>query len=350
MTTTPHRIPIHPDTRSRLVRLVYGYMAAQMVHTAVRLGIPDLLGAGPRDSAELAARTGAHQPSLHRLLRALASFGVLTEPEPGRFGLGDMAVPLTEHAEHRFTALTQLFCSTEFWRSWSDLEHSIRTGGAAFEHVYGVPFFQYLTDAPELLATFNAAMAENAHFEAPRFVSGYDFGRYDSIMDIGGGDGTLLHAILDAHPSMRGVILETPAVAEQARAATALAGLSDRCEVVAGDFFEGVPAGGQALLIKSVIHNWDDERCVAILRNCRAAIRPDGVLLVLEPVLPARMESATCVETVMSDLNMLALTSGGFERTEADFRRILGAAGFTLSAISETIPATDFRVIEARAS
>jgi len=346
--TTPQRIQVPPETRSRLVRLVYGYMAAQMVHTAVRLGIPDLLDGGPRDSAELAAETGAHQPSLHRLLRALASFGVLTEPEPGRFGLDDLAVPLTEHAEDSFTALTKLFCSTEFWRSWSELEHSIRTGGAAFEHVYGVPFFQYLTDAPELLATFNAAMAENAHFEAPRFVAGYDFGAFDSIVDVGGGNGTLLHAILDAHPSMRGVIFETPAVAAQARAATELAGLADRCAVVEGDFFAGVSGEGQALLVKSVIHNWDDERCVALLRNCRAALRPDGVLLVLEPVLPARMESATCVETVMSDLNMLALTSGGFERTEADFRRILGAAGLALTSISETIAATDFRVIEAR--
>ncbi len=350
MTTTPQRIPVQPETRSRLVRLVYGYMAAQMVHTAVRLGIPDLLDAGPRDSAELAAETGAHQPSLHRLLRALASFGVLTEPEPGRFGLADLAIPLTRHAEDRFSALTRLFCSPEFWRSWTELEHSIRTGGAAFEHVYGVPFFQYLTNTPDLLATFNEAMAENAHFEAPRFVSGYDFGRYDSIVDIGGGNGTLLHAILDAHPAMRGVILETPAVAEQARAATEAAGLSARCEVVAGDFFAAVPAGAQALLLKSVIHNWDDERCVTILRNCRAAVRPDGVLLVLEPVLPARMESATCVETVMSDLNMLTLTSGGFERTEADFHRVLAAGGFALTAISDTIAATDFRVIEARAA
>jgi SAM-dependent methyltransferase len=350
MTTTPQRVPVQPETRSRLVRLVYGYMAAQMVHTAVRLGIPDLLDAGPRDSAELAAETGAHQPSLHRLLRALASFGVLTEPEPGRFGLADLAIPLTRHAEDRFSALTRLFCSPEFWRSWTELEHSIRTGGAAFEHVYGVPFFQYLTNTPDLLATFNEAMAENAHFEAPRFVSGYDFGRYDSIVDIGGGNGTLLHAILDAHPAMRGVILETPAVAEQARAATEAAGLSARCEVVAGDFFAAVPAGAQALLLKSVIHNWDDERCVTILRNCRAAVRPDGVLLVLEPVLPARMESATCVETVMSDLNMLTLTSGGFERTEADFHRVLAAGGFALTAISDTIAATDFRVIEARAA
>ncbi|WP_433126367.1 methyltransferase [Micromonospora sp. CA-240977] len=340
-------VRIEPETRAQLIRLTYGYMASRMIHTAVRLGLPDLLDGVARDSVELAERIGAHAPSLHRLLRALAGLGLLAETEPGRFRLATLGAPLSRRAEHRTTALTELFLSAEFWDSWQNLEHSIRTGRAAFDNVHGRPFFAYLDEHPALLEVFNEAMAENARFEAPRFVSGYDFGRYPELLDVGGGNGALLHAILAAHPDSRGIIFETPTVAEQARAATVTAGLAERCRVIEGDFFVGVPAQADAVLLKSVMHNWDDERCVTILRNCRPAIRPGGRLLLLEPVLPTPMQSQTCVESVLSDINMLALTAGGFERTEDTFRRILDAAGYTLGAISATIAATDFRVIEA---
>jgi len=340
-------VEVDPDARAQLIRLTYGYMASRMIHTAVRLGLPDLLDGTAYDSAELAELTGTHAPSLHRLLRALASLGLLAEPEPGRFVLAGLGLPLSRRAGDRTTALTELFLSDEFWVSWQHLEHSIRTGEAAFEHVHGSSFFAYLDEHPQLLGTFNDAMAENARFEAPRFVAGFDFGRFATLLDIGGGNGALLHAILAAHPASRGIIFETPSVAEQARAATEAAGLTGRCEVISGDFFAAVPAAADAVLLKSVMHNWDDDRCVAILRNCRPAVRPGGRLLLLEPVLPARMQSQTCVESVLSDVNMLALTAGGFERTEASFRQILDAAGYALHAISDTIAATDFRVVEA---
>ncbi|MFI6498046.1 methyltransferase [Nonomuraea typhae] len=337
-----------PRGRGALVRLVYGYMASQMIHVAVRLGVFDLVREAPRTDEELAGKTGTHPPSLLRLLRALASLGLLTEVEPRRFGPAGTGTRLESGAADGLNAITRLFCSPEFWASWGNLQYSIETGKPAFELVHGMSFFTYLERHEELAATFNDAMAENASFEAPRFVAGYDFSRFSRIVDVGGGNGSLLLAILARYPDLRGVVFETPPVAAEARATVAAAGLVDRCAVVEGDFFEKIPVTGDAFLVKSVVHNWDDDRCVALLRTCRAAMPPEAALLVLEPVLPAVMESAVCVETVMSDLNMLALTAGGFERSEADFRRLFTRAGLALVSISPTIEATDFRVIEAR--
>ncbi|MEU2603669.1 methyltransferase [Streptomyces albus] len=336
------------ERRALLVRMTYGYMTSQMIRTAVELRISELLGDGPRTGAELASLTGTHPPSLHRLLRSLVTFGVLTEPEPGTFGRTSTGALLDASAPGHLTDIAALFCGEEFWHSWSCLTHSITTGEAAFDTLHGTDFYSYIAQHPKFAQTFRAAMAANAAFEAPFIVAGYDFSPYRTLVDVGGGDGTLLAAVLEHCPGGRGIVLETPAMAEQARERLAEAGLADRSEVVAGDFFDKVPEGGDGYLLKSVLHNWDDARAIDLLRSCRAAMDSSGTLLVLEPVLPGTARESVCVETAFSDLNMLVLTAGGFERTEAQLRYIFAEAGFELAGISPTIEATDFRVVRGR--
>ncbi|KUF19189.1 methyltransferase [Streptomyces silvensis] len=335
-------------TRALLVRMAYGYMTSQAIHTAVRLRVPELLGDGERDSVELALLTGTHAPSLHRLLRALTAFGVLRETAPGRFANAPTGALLAPSAPGHLADITRLFCGQEFWSSWSRLTHSITTGEAAFDTVYGTDFYDHVARHPEFAQLFGDAMAANAAFEAPFVVAGFDFSPYRTLVDVGGGDGTLLAAILSAHPEGRGVVLETPAMAVQAREKLAAAGLAARAEVVPGDFFDQVPVGGEGYLLKSVLHNWDDERCVGILRRCREAMEETGTLLVVEPVLPDTARESVCVESAFSDLNMLVLTAGGFERTERQLRDIFTRAGFALESVSATIEATDFRVVRGR--
>ncbi|WP_051795021.1 methyltransferase [Kibdelosporangium aridum] len=337
-----------PGTRNALVLRIYGFMISQLIHTAVELGIPDRLRDRPTASADLAAEAGTAPQPTHRLLRALAAVGVLDEPEQDRFVLSSFGEPLAENTEHSLSAITKLFCSPEVLRSWSELTHSIRTGESAFEHIHGMGLFPYLGGVPELAETFHTAMSENARFELPSIAAGYDFGQFRTIVDVGGGNGTLLSAILTRHPGTRGVLLDTAVGAAEATALLAANGLAERCDVVAGDFLESVPSGGDAYLIKSVLHNWDDDRVVRVLRNCRQAMGTTGTLLLIEPVVPAVTGPDTRIETVLSDLNMLVMTAGGKERTERQFRELLAAAGFILVSVTAPLPGTDLRVLQAK--
>lgn len=340
-------IPGGQDTRNALVLRIYGFMISQVIHTAVELYIPNRLRHGPTSSADLAAMIGTNPGATHRLLRALAAIGVLNEPEQDRYVLSEFGAPLATDVGHSLSAITKLFCSKEVLQSWGELTHSIRTGSSAFQHVHDTGLFPYLGDNPELAGVFHTAMSENARFELPSIASGYDFGRFGTIVDVGGGNGTLLGAILTRYPGSRGILLDTAAGAAEAAAYLSASGLVKRCEVVAGDFFDSVPSGGDAYLIKSVVHNWDDERVVRVLRNCRQAMGETGTLLLIEPVVPAVTGPSTRVETVLSDLNMLVMTAGGAERTERQFRDLFGAAGFTLISVTDPLPGTDLRVLQA---
>ncbi|GAA4947577.1 methyltransferase [Streptomonospora halophila] len=335
--------------RAAAVRTIYGYMSSQIIRTAEELRIPDLVRDRPLDVGEIADATGAHARSLHRLLRALVTLEVLTEPEAGLFGPGPRGGFLADGGEHSLRSITRLFTGAEFADSWRELRHSVMTGRAAFDRVHGTSFYEYLGAESEFARLFGEAMAENARFEAPRIVAAHDFGRYSSIVDVGGGDGSLLTAVLAANVETAGTLLETPEAAEQARVLVEKRGLSGRCEVVEGDFFARVPPGAQAYLLKSVVHNWNDDACVRILRTCRHAMRSDGRLLLIEPVLSERTDpdADMALESALSDVNMLVLTAGGVERTRAEFEGVLGASGFRLDGISPRIEGTDFRVIEA---
>lgn len=336
------------ETRApSVLDMVFGYTAAQMLNVAARLEIADRLAAGAMTSAELAAAARTDGPAMYRLLRGLACFGVVIETGPDLFTLGPAGESLRADAPHSVRAMVMLLCADETWRSWGQLEYSVRTGQPAWEKVTGVSNFEYLASNPQKSAEFNAAMAEYTRAAVPGILSRYDFSRLGNVVDVGGGDGTLLAELLRAVPGLRGTVFDLPAGVETARQTLAAAGVTDRSTVVSGDFFDTVPDGADGYLLKSVLHDWDDKKAVEILTQCRKAMAPGGVVLTIEPVLPPTVTSPAVIGVVMSDLNMLVNT-GGRERTEAEFGELYAAAGLTLTSISGQ--EADFCVIEGRAS
>ena len=316
--------------------LVYAYMPAQILGVAARLGIADELADQPRTVTELASATETHLPSLRRLMRALGCLGIVIESESDTFALAPAGRQLRTDVPDSVRASVRLFTSDEVWRSWGELEYSVRTGKVAWDHVVGMSVFDFMARHPEQSGTFNDAMADRTRVVSPQIVSSYDFSRFDTVVDVGGGDGALISAILAATTAVRGVLFDRPAGVADAAATLHAAGAADRCEIVAGDFFVAVPDGADAYLLKTVLHNWDDEQCVEIMRNCRKAMRDNGTLLVIERVLPHRIESSEARRAVFMDINMMVNTEGR-ERTEAEFRSLYTAAGFELT---ETV-ATD---------
>lgn len=335
------------DTRAALLPLLFGFFPAQVLHVGATLGVADHLAEGPRTAAELASATGTDEPSLYRVLRALACFGVLDETSPGTFAQGPHAAGLLTDGSSSLRHLIQLFAGHEVWRSWGELDVTVRTGETAWDRITGKTAFEYMSSDPDYQAMFNRAMSEGTRNATPGIVEAGDFGRFSWVVDVGGGDGTLLAAVLAAHPDVRGTVFDTADGVQAAPAALSAAGLAERATAVAGDFFASVPAGPDAYVVKSVIHDWDDARSTAILANIRAAMDGDGTLLLVEPVMPPSPASTGDVlMMVMSDLNMLVCT-GGKERTETEFRTLLVGAGFDLRTITPVTGPTNFSVLEA---
>jgi hypothetical protein len=324
-----------------MLRLIAGFWVARAVAIAAGLGIADLLREGPKSSGELAAATATHAPSLYRLLRALASVGVFAEEGDGRFALTPLGATLQSGVPGSLHTFAMLQQDEEHLRAWGDLSYSLRTGAIAFDQCFGLDLWRYRARHPESSRLFDQAMAEFTGVVNGPILAGYDFSSLGTVVDVGGGDGALLAALLETHPPMRGVLLDLPHVAAGARRRFEAAGLSGRCEVVAGDFFASLPEGGDAYLLKWIIHDWDDQRAVAILGNCRRAMLGRGRLLLIEAVIPAG--NAPAFHKFM-DLNMMVMT-GGRERTAAEYRALLETAGFRLARIVPT--ATEMSVIEA---
>ncbi len=330
-------------SRSPLLDAAFGYMPAQIVHTAVEIGVADALADGPRSSGELAEATGTHAPSLLRLLRGLVTLGAVEQKEQDLFALTAEGQRLRADAPDSVRALIKLFCGPEVWRTWGDMTGTLRTGEQAWKRVNGRTSFEYFATDPELSATFNTAMAEHTRAVAPEMIGAHDFSRYGTVADLGGGVGTLLAAILRANPGLRGLLFDLPAGLDAASGT--LADVADRAEIVPGDFFESVPAGVDAYVLKSVLHDWSDEKALAILRNIRAAMEPGARVVVLEQVMPEMVTPETA-GVVRNDLNMLVAT-GGRERSEAEFRDLLDAAGFTGVSFTGPLPPSSYYVIEA---
>lgn len=354
MTTTttdePGRTTDPGAVRGALVPLLFGFFPTQVLHVAATLRIADHLDSGPRTTADLAATTGTDEPSLARVLRALACFGVVEEVDPGTWALGPHGPGLLTEGAVSLRHVVLLFAADEVWRSWGDLGETVRTGEPAWDRITGASSFEHMRRNPEFQAMFNRAMAEGTRNAAPGIAEAGGFDRFRSVVDVGGGDGTLLAAVLRAHPHLRGTVFDLAEGMEEAPRVLAAAQVSDRGTAEAGDFFAGVPGGHDAYLTKSVIHDWDDDRAGRILRNIRAAMGPDGTLLVVEPVMPdAPSSSPDVLMMVMSDLNMLVCT-GGKERTEDEFRTLLADAGFAVRAISPVPGPTNYSVIEAVAT
>jgi hypothetical protein len=310
-----------------LLRLIYGYQVSQAIHVAAALGIAEQLADGPRAVGDLASTIGAHADALSRLLRALAAVEVLREEPDGSFALTDLGEALRGPAG----SLAAFIGRPNHWTAWGQLLHSVRTGENAFRAIHGVDVWEYRARHPEEGAIFDAAMTGFSRRVNAAVAAAHDFGRYGVIVDVGGGHGALLAGILAHHPGVRGVLFDQPAVVASADA--------EGVEIVGGSFFESVPAGGDAYLLKSILHDWQDEPAIEILRTCRRAARTGTALLVIERqfALPA---------TKLSDLNML-VGPGGRERTAEEYAALLAAASYEL--VGETPTAADVSVFEARA-
>jgi hypothetical protein len=302
---------------------------------AARLGVADLLAAGPRTAEDLAQALGVNAGALRRLLRSMAALGLLAHLGGSRYAITGTGARLRAGVPGSLRSVA-LLSGERSYRAWGGLLHSVQTGETAFRHVFGTGTFEYMAAHPEVAGFYNEAMAASATERAAAVVAAYDFSGGGTVVDVGGGQGVLLVAILSANPGLRGVLLERESVTGGARQRIEAAGLASRCDVVAGDFFQSVPADGGLYLLSHIIHNWDDERSRTILSNCRAALRPPAKLLILEQVLPERFDpSPAAVRASMADLHMLAIT-GGQERTAEEYRGLLATAGFVLTGVIGT--------------
>jgi hypothetical protein len=317
---------------ARLRSLVNGYQVTQAIHAAAVLGIADRL---PGGVDELAAATGAHEDALYRLLRALASVGVLHEEDGRRFSLTELGGPLRTDAPDSIAGWAEFVGTRSYRDAWAALPESVRSGENAFELVHGTDVWTYRSTRPEESAAFDRAMTALTRGVHRAVLDAYDWSRFGTVVDVGGGRGALLAELLAANPSLRGVLFDQPHVVAGAEETFAAAGVADRCEIVAGSFFESVPRG-DAHVLKMIVHDWEDAECVAILRACRDA---GGTLLVLDRELGGPNENPGAK---LSDLNML-VGPGGRERTLAEFESLFDRAGFRLVG---STPAGAISVIE----
>jgi hypothetical protein len=316
-----------------LLHLMTGCWISQAIYVAAKLGIADLLRDEPRLAVELAETTQTNAGALCRVLQALASVGVFAEDDAGRFRSTPLAQPLQAHAPGSLHAYALMLGEREHWRAWEGMLHSVRTGHSAFEHVFEMPHFQYFAGHPEAARVFDEAMTSRSAQENDAIVGAYDFADARTVVDVGGGQGTLLSAILRTHPTACGVLFDLPHVLAAASACFEGAGQTGRCDLVAGDFFSSVPAGSDVYVLKKVIHDWNDQRARAILTNCRNAMHGTARLLLIEPVVPPGNDPAF---SKLLDLLMLVWPSGGRERTEVEHQANLAAAGLRLSRVVPT--------------
>ncbi len=320
-----------------LYQMAIGHYVSRALALAAALGVADLLKDGPADVRDLAGATGTHGPSLRRVLRLLASVGVLDERDDGRFALTPLGELLRADVPGSMKASITLFAGVAIQDSWKELEYCVRTGEPAFKKTDpDADAFASIARDPAAAANFDKAMATFAPQTAAAVAAAYDFSRFGTLADVGGGNGALMIGILRAAPRLRGIVFDLPHAAGRARENLAAAGLSDRCDVVAGSFFEKVPSGADAYLLKHVIHDWNDEKAAAILRNVRAAIAPAGRLLIVEGVYPSRIDrSLEGRGAAANDVNMLVCT-GGRQRSEPEFSDLYREAGFRLERIVPT--------------
>jgi len=331
----------------RFQSMLTGSWKAQALYVAAELRLADLLAAGPLGSVALAAAAGADPASLHRLLRALAALGLCVEEDDGRFALTALGALLREDSPQSLRAWT-LWWGKHLWPVWGNLLYSVKTGRSARTLLLGTEGFGHLQKDPEAAATFYRVTVELTRQTADLLLQAYDFSAFGRIVDVGGGHGELLARILRAHGGIAGTLFDLPVAVEGATRAFRQEhpDLLPRCDFFAGDFFEALPPGADAYLLKSVLHDWDDERCARILATCREAMGEHARLLVIEPILPERSAASDLQVTLAQhDLTMLAAL-GAQERTERAFAALLQAAGLRIARIVPVGPV--YSLIECR--
>lgn len=310
----------------------------QAIHVAAKFALADLVASGPKSIKELADATHTHGSSMGRLLRALTTLGIFVEDTAGRYRQTALSDTLRSEHPESIRPLAMMLGAHFVWKPSGALDETVRTGQPSFERVYGAPFFEYLAGHSDDAAVFNTAMSSSPDYLAA-IVGAYEFSKFERIVDVGGGHGLLLAGILLANPRLCGVLYDLPAVVADT-SALRKEPISQRCEIIGGDFFKGVPAGADAYILKGIIHDWNDEAALRILKNCRRAIHSDGTLLLAETVLSPSTDPASA----LMDMLMMVLTNGR-ERTESEFRSLLQEAGFSMVQV---IRAGGVSIIESR--
>jgi hypothetical protein len=337
---TPQEVSATPP--SQLLRVRDGLIVHQTLYAAAKLGVADMLADGPLTTAELARQLEVNESALHRVLRALASQGIFEETAPGTFGNNSLSIYLRTGVPGSVRAMVIFWGTENYYRPFGEILHSVRTGKSARTEVFGMDGWDYLQQHPEHARIFDDAMTDLSSIMGPAVAGAYDFGRWESIMDVGGGNGVLLASILKAHPEVRGVLADLPHVVQRAKQRGFLGGeLAARSTIEPCDFFREVPSGCRAYVMKHVIHDWDDAHAHGILTNCRRVVPANGALLLVEWALPeGNLPSAG----KLFDVVMLVMT-GGKERTIEEYRELLEKGGFRLTKVVPT--AAEFVIIEA---
>ncbi|MBO1349428.1 MAG: methyltransferase [Hormoscilla sp. GUM202] len=331
-----------PEPNSALNNPATGYWVSQCIYIAAKLGIADLLKEGEQHCDALATATNSNKDAIYRLLRALASVGIFAETQPQYFQLTPLATYLQSDVSNSLKAYAIILGAEQPYQAWGNLMYSMQTGQNAFENLYGMNSYEFLQQNPTLGKIVDRAMTDLSGVESAGVLTAYDFSSIGKLVDVGGGNGRLLSSILQAYSTMTGVLFDRPDVIDRASDLLSTAGVSDRLQLAKGDFFNTIPEGGDAYLLKHIIHNWGDEQAIAILKNCYQAMGEAGRLLAIEMVIPPGNEPSA---GKLMDINMLVMCAGGRERTEAEYGELLKAAGFKLTLIVPT--ASDVSVIEA---
>ena len=321
-----------PEPALGLRSLILGCVVSRAVQVAAELDVATHLRDGAKGATEIATLCGAHGPTLSRLMRALVSLGVFTENDD-RFANNALSELLRSDVPYSMRAWARMFGMDIQWSATHALLHSVQTGEPAFEHVFGEENFSYLSHHPDEARLFDEAMVSVSALINQAIIDAYDFSSFATLVDVAGGYGSTLCTILTEYPDLKGTLFDLPHVLVKARAFVDSKGLRDRCSLLQGTFLEGVPKGGDAYFMKHILHDWDDERCLQLLRNCHAAMPDHAKLLVCEKVLP---EDNGAPYTRVMDLVMLLNTPGGRERTEPEYRALLQKTGFRLARVIPT--------------
>lgn len=323
------QFPLHIE----LLQMAKGYWLSQCIYVVAKLGIADRLKNSPLSCTELAWATQSDPQSLHRVMRALASVGIFTETESQQYTLTPLAECLCSDVSHSIKNMVIMWGEPEFYQTWGGLLHSVKTGKSAFEERFGMNLFEYYQQNPAATEIFEQSMNNSSKLEVAAMMEAYDFSGFQTLVDVGGGYGKMIGMLLQRYPHSHGILFDEPYVIDRCLPTLKEHGIVERCEVVSGSFFESVPPGGDAYLLKYIIHNWDDEQAISILKNCRQAMPDCGKILIMEQVI---LENDTSSLAKMSDLNMFVVCPGGKERTEKEFKAILEQAGLELVRIVPT--------------
>ena len=332
MRKRPNRTPA-PTAADVLFQMVIGKWISQALGTVVALGVADQLRNRARRCRDIARDVKVSEDGLYRLLRALASVGVFAESAERRFTLTAMGQLLRRDHPESVAGYALFTAHDSTWRPWGRLDYSVKTGMPAFDAVFGAPIFEYLSSHPDVAAVFDAAMTSISAREASATCEAYDFKGVKTVMDVAGGHGLLLATILRRHKTMRGVLFDLPHVSAGASATFTRTGVTSRVRIESGDFFKELPSGADAIVMKHIVHDWDDDSATRILQACHRALGPRGKVLIIDPVVPPG--NAPHYGKLL-DLEMLVLTPRGRERTKAEFTGLLQGAGFRLSRVVAT--------------